>query len=202
MAEYKSIRQVAEKIGISHKTASSHLRHKRFPLTRQGPWTDDDVAHWKIWAKETLRPNRADPEYQGRVQVEPPADLQDKDYWLTRKYRAQALEQEGKLLDTDAVLRAWAQTTGDIRDQILMVASAVQGLLGLTDEQTKQLDDYIRQTLTGVADRMGDLAASAGVIQVGTEGDHATEADAAERVGGDVSIHAQEPDGEPRPVEE
>lgn len=202
MADYDSIAKLAKRIGVTHRTVSKWLRDKRFPLHREAPWSEDDAAEIAAWRNAVMQPNRADPEYRGRVNVEPPSDLQDKDYWLTRKYRAQALEQEGKLLDTDAVLQAWSHTTGDIRDQMLMIAPAVQGLLGLADEQTKQLDDYIRQTLEGVADRVGNLADAAQFVSGGGEGDPPTEADAPERVGGGTSVHAEVADGKPRPVEE
>lgn len=202
MADYTSIKQLATACGVSHKTASTWLRRKDFPVQREAPWSDDDVEELKVWRKVKLQPNRADPAYQGRTSVEPPTDEQDKDYWLMRKYRAQALQQEGRLLDTDAVSRAWQQTKAEERDQWLQLAAAVQGLLGLSDDQTQQLDDFIRRTLNGLADHMVNLADAARSVPGGGEGVPATGTDGAERVGGDASLHASEHDGESRPVEE
>jgi hypothetical protein len=177
------------------------LQRKDFPVQRDAPWSDDDVAEIKMWREANLQPNRADPKYQGRT-LEPPTDEQDKDYWLMRKYRAQALQQEGELLATDDVMRAWVQTKADERDQWLMLASSVQGLLNLSDDQTKQLDEFVRQTLHGFADRMGNLADDARSVPGGSEGYQAAEADEAERVGGEVPLHAPVDDGQPRTLEE
>lgn len=202
MADYTSLNQLAKRVGVTHRTVSKWLRDKRFPVQREAPWTEDDAREIEMWRRAVLQPNRADPAYQGRVQTEPPAEEQDKDYWLMRKYRAQALEQEGKLLDTDAVMRAWTQTVGDIRDQLLLMPPAVQGLLNLSDDQTRQLDEYLKRTLDGVADRMGNLADDARSVPSGGEGDTTAEADDAVGVGSDASVHAEVDDGQPRPVEE
>jgi len=199
MGEVTSIRQAAKWLGVHHKTAANHTRHKRFPLKREPPWNLDEMNEWRIWKDVGLQPDRSSPD---RQLVEPPADEQDKDYWLMRKYRAQALQQEGKLVDTDAVMRAWIQTSGDIRDQVLLLPAAVQGLLSLTDEQTKQLDGFTRQLLAGIADRVVDLADAAQAVPGGSQSDAATDAAEPEPVGGGSPVHAPEHDGEPRPVEE
>ncbi|MEM9111322.1 MAG: hypothetical protein AAGC72_15010 [Planctomycetota bacterium] len=154
----------------------------------------------RVWAKATLSPNRADPHWQGRT-VEPPTDEQDKDYWLMRKYRAQALQQEGELLDASAVMRAWTQTVGDIRDQLLLLPAAVQGLIGLDDEQARQLDDFLKRTLDGIADRMGDLASDSRTVPSSGKGDKAAQAAEPESVGGNTPVHATVDDGESRSVE-
>lgn len=200
MADYTSINALSKRVGVTHKTVSSWLKRRDFPVQREGPWSEDDAREIEVWRATHLQPNRADPAYQGRT--EPPTDEQDKDYWLMRKYRAQALQQEGKLLDTDAVMRAWVQTVSDIRDQVLMVPASAQGLLGLTEEQTRQLDEYLRRTLDGVADRMGNLADDARTIPGDLEGDSPAASDAAERMGGEPSVHAPVDDGGTRPVEE
>ena len=98
--EFTTIRQAAKRLGVAHTTAMNHLKHKRFPLHREAPWTEDDMVEWAAWARETLQPNRNDPAHAGRT-TEPPRDEQSKDYWLARKYRAQALEQEKKLYEED-----------------------------------------------------------------------------------------------------
>lgn len=188
-------------MGVTHRTVSNWLKHPKFPLQREAPWSDDDAREIDIWRKTILQPNRAEPNYQGRTQ-EPPRDEQDKDYWLMRKYRAQALQQEGKLLDTDAVMAAWARTLTTLRDQMLMMPSAVQSLLGISDDQTRQLDEYLRKTLDKSADYMGDLADAANFIPGSGESDPAPEAAEAERVGGEPSVHAPVDDGCTRPVEE
>ena len=202
MADYTSIKQLAGACGVTHKTAATWLRRKDFPLHREAPWSDDDVAELKVWRKVALRPNRADPAYQGRTTVEPPTDEQDKDYWLMRKYRAQALQQEGQLLDTDAVTRAWVQTKAEERDQWLQLAAGVQGLLGLSDDQREQLDDYVRRTLHGLADHMVNLADAARSVPGGGEGVPPADADGTERVGGDAPLHAAVDDGQSGTVEE
>lgn len=200
MPDYASIKKLSERMGVTHKTVSTWLKKKNFPVQREGPWSEDDAVEIQVWRETHLQPNRADPAYQGRT--EPPTDEQDKDYWLMRKYRAQALQQEGKLLDTDAVMRAWVQTISDTREQLMQVPASAQGLLGLTEEQTRQLDDYLRDTLDGIADRMGNLADDARFIPGDLESDQAPEAAAAERVGGGPSVHASVDVGQPRPVEE
>lgn len=200
MADYTSINALSKRIGVTHKTVSGWLKRRDFPVQREAPWSDDDAREIEVWRATRLQPNRADPAYQGRT--EPPTDEQGKDYWLMRKYRAQALQQEGKLLDTDAVMRAWVQTVSDTRDQLMLVPASAQGLLGLTEEQTRQLDEYLRRTLDGIADRMGNLADDARFIPGDLEGDPAAEAAAPERVGGGPSVHAAVDDGGPRPVEE
>jgi len=201
MADCTSIAQLGRACGVTHKTASTWLKRKDFPVQREAPWSDDDVAEIKVWRSTNLQPNRADPRYQGRT-TEPPVDEQDKDYWLMRKYRAQALQQEGELLATDDVMRAWVQTKAEERDIWLMLAASVQGILNLSDEQTKQLDEFVRQTLHGIADRMVNLADSARFVPSGGEGDTATAAPESERVGGETPAHAEVDDGQPRPVEE
>lgn len=200
MAEYTSIRQVATRLGVTHTTASKHLRRKDFPIKRTAPWTDDDAAEWQVWMRECLQPDRSSPDHRGAVTST--SDDQDKDYWLTRKYRAQALQQEGELLDTSAVMRAWTQTIGDIRDQMLLLPAAVQGLLNLTDQQTKQLDDFLRRTLEGVADRVGDLADAAQVVSGDGEGDQTAEAAESKSMGGDASVYAEVDDSGSGSVEE
>lgn len=176
--------QLGKRCGVSAASVSKWLKHPKFPIQREAPWSDDDVREIQVWRDAVLRPNRADPAYRGRT-TEPPAEDQSKDYWLMRRYRAMALEQEGELLAAQQVVRAWSQTMSDIRDQLLMVPPSVQGLLNLSDEQTDQLGDYIRETLTGIADRMGDLAENARTLPGGGEGDQAGEADEPERVGGE-----------------
>lgn len=202
MGDYASITALAKRVGVSTTAASKWLRDRRFPVQREAPWSEDDAREIEVWRKTVLQPNRADPQYQGRTQVEPVADEQSKDYWLMRRYRAMALEQEGELLATHDVMRAWVQTVADIRDQMLMVPPAVQGLMGLSDDQTEQLDEYLRRTLDGIADRMGNLADTARSVPSDGEGDPATEADASERVGGGSSLHAEEHDGGTGSVEE
>lgn len=188
---------LAKHFGVTQATVSHWVHHKRFPVQRNPPWSSDDAAEIKAWSA-TLRKNRADPDYK----IDDPKDEQDKDYWLTRKYRAQALQQEGELLDTSAVMRAWTQTIGEIRDQMLLLPAAVQGLLNLTDEQTRQLDDFLRRTLAGTADRVGDLADSAQVISSGGEVDTPAPAAESESMGGGSQVHAEVDDGGARPVEE
>ena len=188
---------LAKHLGVTQATVSHWVHNKRFPVHRDPPWSADDAADIKAWSS-TLRKNRASPDY--KVEVE--SDDQDKDYWLTRKYRAQALQQEGELLDTSAVMRAWTQTIGDIRDQVLLLPAAVQGLLTLTDEQTKQLDDFLRRTLDGIADRVGDLADNAQVVSGDSEGDTATEAAKPQPVGGGSQVHAEVDDSGSWTVEE
>lgn len=156
-SEYNTIRQAAKRLGIAHTTAANHLRHKRFPLQREAPWSEDDMAEWQAWARETLQPNRADPTHAGRT-TEPPADEQSKDFWLMRKYRAQALEQERKLLDTDLVLREIHAAASEARDLFQQIPHSAQGVLDLSDEQTKQLADLIDATLHTIADRFEQTA--------------------------------------------
>lgn len=176
MSHATSIRQLGKAVGRSDTTIRKWLKRRDFPVQREAPWSEDDVKELKVWAEVSLSPNRADPDWKGRTSAEPPTDEQDKDYWLMRKYRAQALEQEGELLATADVMRAWTQTKAEERDQWLMLAASAQGLLGLTDEQTKQLDDFVRQTLHGIADRMGDLADAAQAVPVGGESDQTAQA--------------------------
>lgn len=201
MADCTSIAQLGRACGVTHKTASTWLKRKDFPVQREAPWSNDDVAEIKLWRSTRLQPNRADPKYQGRT-AEPPSDEQDKDYWLMRKYRAQALQQEGELLATADVMRAWVQTKAEERDQWLMLAASAQGILNLSDEQTKQLDEFVRQTLHGIADRMVNLADDAKFVSGGGESDQTTEPAEAEPVGGRSPAHAEVDDGGSRPVEE
>lgn len=201
MSDATSIRQLAKAVKRSDTTVRKWLLRKDFPVTREGPWSEDEIKEIRLWAETTLSPNRADPQWKGRT-LEPPTDQQDKDYWLMRKYRAQALQQEGELVATADVMRAWVQTKAEERDVWLMLPSSVQGLLGLGDEQTKQLDEFVRQTLDGLADRMGDLADASRSLLGSSQGPSSTEADEAQRVGGEASVHAAVDDGKPRPVEE
>lgn len=193
--------QLAKAVGVTHRTIGKWLKRSDFPLQREAPWSDDDVAEIKMWRQTNLQPNRADPQYQGRV-MEPPQADQTKDYWLMRKYRAQALEQEGKLLDTDEVMRAWTQTQAEARDQWLLLAASAQGLLGLNDEQTKQLDEFVRQTLDSIADRMEHLADSAATVPSGSESIPAIEAPETEPMGGGLAEDAPVDDSGTRAMEE
>ena len=155
--EFTTIRQAAKRLGVAHTTAMNHLKHKRFPLQREAPWTEDDMVEWQTWARETLQPNRNDPAHAGKT-TEPPRDEQSKDYWLARKYRAQALEQEKKLLDTDTVLREIHSAAAEARDLFQQIPHSAQGVLDLSDEQTKQLADLIDVTLHTIADRFEQTA--------------------------------------------
>jgi len=174
MADYTSIRQFASAVGIADKTMRGWLKRKDWPLQREAPWTDDDVAEARAWREATLRPDRSSPEYQGRTHaVEPPADDQSKDYWLMRKYRAQALEAEGELLAASDVRTAWVRTMVEVRQRLLLVAPAVASLCvgkGIAEIESA-VDESVRTALDDIADRVGDLAASDGDHGSGDKGD-------------------------------
>lgn len=156
----ESINALAGMVGRARSTVTKWLTHPRFPVQREAPWSPDDIDEIRTWAT-TLQENRNDPTRQGRTQ-EPPPDEQTKDYWLMRKYRAQALEQEGELLDAGEVRSLYVSTLATIRERMMLVpASAATLCANKPAEHVEQtLNELIRSTLDGVADRLGDGSAA------------------------------------------
>jgi hypothetical protein len=174
-----SIRQLAKEIGRGESTTRRLLKHKRWPVSREGPWSEDDIHAVRLWLP-TLQPNRADKDRVGRSGAEPPPEEQTKDYWLMRKYRAQAREAEGELVAVSEVVSDGVRWASEVRGALLLVAPAAASLCvgkGVEDIE-RAIDEHIRSALDGVASLMDSTASAS--PPVGWDGEGDTDAPAAE----------------------
>ena len=131
-------------------------------MQRESPWSADDIAEIKVWMK-TLQPNRAEKGRAGTQVREPVAEEQTKDYWLMRKYRAQALEAEGELVDADAAVQKATAIFAEARARMLMIPASLRTLCNgvPADEVERIADEQIRTALDDIASRLGDAADAA-----------------------------------------
>lgn len=151
---YSSINKLSQRMGVSRSTVSEWLKHKRFPIHRTPPWSEADAEVLDEW-RTTLQANRGDASYHDTKASTDPAD---KEFWLSRKYRAQALQQEARLIETDAMLTAWHEVR-DMADQaILGIADQARDELNLSEAQTDQLRTSIAGVLAAAQDRVVGLA--------------------------------------------
>lgn len=156
--EARSLNELSKIAGKARSTVTKWTQHRRFPVQREAPWSADEVNEILVWSK-TLRENRADPNRQGRT-AEPPRAEQDKDYWLMRKYRAQALEAEGELACVADMIADGVRWASEVRQALLLMPPAVAPLCAgkSVEDIERAIDEHLRRTLDGIADRMGDAA--------------------------------------------
>ncbi|MEO0965821.1 MAG: hypothetical protein AAFY08_11935 [Planctomycetota bacterium] len=149
---YSTHEQLASAAGVSRPTVTRDLKRPDCPLG-PGPWDNDDVAELLAW-----RAGRAEARGLGT------SCRRERDRWLARRYRAQALAIEGGLCDVRAMLadgQAWRQR---VRDRLALAAKeAAPACVGREVHDVESaIDAAIRRALDGVADEMLAVAGEGG----------------------------------------
>lgn len=147
----QSAADIAEVFDVHEKTVRAWARDG-CPHTRRGRqlWFNDaEVQNWLNEVGRTAKPGRPSTKTEAEREGE-----RDKEYWLARKYRAQVLEIEGRLVDAEAVRMRWANVARVIRSKLQGMGGRVASrLVGLgAQEIQRELDAEVEECLRALAD--------------------------------------------------